>query len=214
MKIVCLIPIKLNSVRLPNKNIKNLDNKPLCSYIFETVCKVDLIDEIYCFCSDETIKKYLPDKIKFLKRDKSLDTDETKINDVYNMFIKKIHADIYVCTHATSPFLTDKSITTCIDKVINNKYDSSFTGIYVQDFLWKNEKPLNYNLNNIPRTQDLNDVIKETSGVYVFEKKIFTNHHRRIGFNPFIHIVNYKESVDIDNIYDFKLAEFLIRENS
>ena len=29
MKVVCIIPIKLNNVRLPNKNIKLLYNEPL-----------------------------------------------------------------------------------------------------------------------------------------------------------------------------------------
>jgi CMP-N-acetylneuraminic acid synthetase len=211
MKIVCIIPIKLNSVRLPNKNIKILNNEPLCSYIFKTICKIESIDEIYCFCSDENIKKYLPDKIRFLKRDKTLDTDETKINDVYKMFINKIDADIYVSTHVTSPFLTKETINICIKKVVNGNYDSSFTGTYVQDFLWYNNKPFNYNLDNIPRTQDLNNIIKETSGIYVFNKNIFIEYNRRIGFNPYIHIVDSKEATDIDTIHDFKLAELLIK---
>lgn len=58
MKIVCLIPIKLNSVRLQNKNIRDLDGKPLCYYNFNTLSQIDIIDEIYCYCSDEKIKKY------------------------------------------------------------------------------------------------------------------------------------------------------------
>ena len=33
-------------------------------------------------------------------------------------------------------------------------------------------------------------------------------HQRRIGFKPYIHIVDKKEAIDIDTIYDFKLAEF------
>jgi len=213
MKVVCIIPIKLNNVRLPNKNIKLLNGKPLCSYLFNTIINIDIIDEIYCYCSDDKIKSYLPEKIKFLLRDNSLDKDTTSMNEVLESFINTIESDIYVLSHATSPFLKEETINICINNVLNGIYDSAFTGSYIKDFLWYNEKPLNYELNNIPRTQDLNDVIKETSGLYVFEKDVFIKSKQRIGFKPYIHLQDTKESIDIDNIYDFKIAEFILNEN-
>jgi YrbI family 3-deoxy-D-manno-octulosonate 8-phosphate phosphatase len=212
MKVVCLIPIKLNNVRLPNKNIKLLNDNPLCSYLFNTIIDINLIDEIYCYCSDEKIKNYLPEKINFLLRDKQLDKDSTSMTEILHYFVNKIDADIYVLTHVTSPFLHKESINICINNVLSNVYDSAFTGTYVKDFLWDNKKPLNYNLNNIPRTQDIKNVIKETSGLYVFRKDVFTNNKQRIGFNPYIHIINDRESLDIDTILDFKLAEFILKD--
>lgn len=38
-KIVSFIPIKLNNQRLPGKNLMNLDGKPLCNYIFDTIIR-------------------------------------------------------------------------------------------------------------------------------------------------------------------------------
>lgn len=209
MKVVCLIPIKLNNVRLPNKNIITLKGNPLCSYIFNTLSNIEVIDETYCFCSNKKIINYLPEKINFLERNTNLDGDEVVMNDVIESFINKIDSDIYVLVHVTSPFLKKNSINICINKVLNEKYDSAFSGIYVNEFLWYNNKPLNYNLSNIPRTQDLKNVIKETSGIYVFKKEIFKNHKQRIGFNPYILIVDSKEACDIDTINDLKLAEIL-----
>ena len=214
MKVVCIIPIKLNNVRLPNKNIKLLNNEPLCSYLFNTIINIDIIDEIYCYCSDDKIRAYLPENINFLLRDKSLDKDTTSMNSVLESFINEIDSDIYVLTHVTSPFIQKETINLCINNVLSNIYDSAFTGTYIKDFLWYKDKPLNYNLNDIPRTQDLKNVIKETSGLYVFKKNIFTTNKQRIGLKPYIHISEYKESVDIDNIYDFKLAELLISEEN
>ena len=55
MKIAAYIPIKLNNERAPGKNIKKFDDgTPLCEFMFETISRVKEIDEIYCFCSDET----------------------------------------------------------------------------------------------------------------------------------------------------------------
>ena len=54
-KIVSFIPIKLNNQRLPGKNLMNLDGKPLCNYIFDTITEVDAIQEKYVYCSDDKI---------------------------------------------------------------------------------------------------------------------------------------------------------------
>ena len=44
MKVVSFIPIKLNNQRLPGKNIKDLNGRPLCDYIFKTVKDISQID--------------------------------------------------------------------------------------------------------------------------------------------------------------------------
>ena len=104
-------------------------NGTLCSYLFNTIINIDIIDEIYCYCSDDKIKSYLPEKIKFLLRDNSLDKDTTSMNEVLESFINTIESDIYVLSHATSPFLKEETINICINNVLNGIYDSAFTGV-------------------------------------------------------------------------------------
>lgn len=64
-KIVSFIPIKLNNQRLPGKNLLLLNGRPTCQYIFDTIAKVDTIDEKYVYCSDEAIMDYMPDGLNF-----------------------------------------------------------------------------------------------------------------------------------------------------
>ena len=107
MKIVAFVPMKLNSERVKNKNIKEFDNgKPLCSYILNTLKKVKNIDEIYVYCSDEKIKKYIPKGVKYLKRSEELDGQKVKINEVLKAFANDVDADYYLLTHATAPFIS------------------------------------------------------------------------------------------------------------
>ena len=69
MKTVAVVPMKMNSTRLPNKNIKAFDNgEPLCTYVLNTLLQVKNLDEIYVYCSDESIQEYLPTGIKYLTR--------------------------------------------------------------------------------------------------------------------------------------------------
>lgn len=208
MKIVAIVPMKLNNKRLPQKNTKSFTNgAPLCTYILNTLKKVDRIEEIYVYCSNPDIKEFLPEGVKYLKRSESLDQDSTSMTEVLNCFAQDVDADIYVMTHTTAPFVSEESISKGLDAVLSGEYDSSFAAKKLQDFLWKDGKPFNYALDNIPRTQDLDTMYEETSGFYVYEKSVMTEKHRRIGDNPFIVEVGEIESVDIDEPEDFMIAD-------
>lgn len=210
MKVVAVVPMKLNNERLANKNTKKFSNgKPLCSYIVKTLSKVKNIDEIFVFCSDESIKEYINENVTFLKRSKNLDTNKTTMNDVLNSFVSKVDADVYVLAHTTAPFVSAKAFEESIRKVTNDNFDSAFSVKRVKEFLWKDSRPLNYELTNIPRTQDLPLIYSETCGFYIFKKEVLVNSNRRIGDNPFLYEIDNIEAIDIDDEFDFKIADYL-----
>lgn len=208
MKTIAIVPMKLNNRRLPQKNTKSFTNgKPLCHYILSTLLNVNSIDEVYVYCSNPDIKEFIPNRVKYLERSTTLDQDTTKINEVLKCFAKDIPADIYVMAHTTAPFISQRSIEKGIHAVKSGKYDSSFAAQKIQDFLWKDNTPFNYELNNIPRTQDLPAIYKETSGFYIYKNELITKFNCRIGTNPFIVEVNEIESIDIDEAGDFIIAD-------
>lgn len=208
MKTVAIVPMKLNNSRLPQKNIKSFTNgKPLCFYILNTLKTIEEIDEVYVYCSNEDIKQYLPEGVKYLKRSESLDTDQTKMNEVLQAFAKDVPADVYVMTHTTAPFISAQSIKKGIEAVTSGMHDSSFSAIKLQDFLWQNGKPFNYELDNIPRTQDLPPLHMETSGFYIYISSVIKELNRRIGQNPYIVEVSEIEAIDIDEKEDFDIAD-------
>ena len=98
----------------------------------------------------------------------------------------------------------------CILAVQSQKYDSAFCAELLQDYLWENGKPLNFNADNIPRTQDLTPIYKETSGIYVFTKEVFLKYKTRVGKKAYIKTVSPKEAVDIDEVIDFNMAELML----
>ena len=208
MKTVAVVPMKLNNRRLPQKNTKPFTNgNPLCYYILSTLIKVESIDEVYVYCSNPDIKELLPEGVKYLRRSESLDQDTTKMNEVLSCFANDVDSDVYVMTHTTAPFIKPESIKKGLDAVLSGQFDSSFAAKKVQDFLWKDGKPFNYELNNIPRTQDLPALFEETSGFYIYKKDVIKNLNRRIGNSPFIVEVGEIESIDIDEREDFLIAD-------
>jgi CMP-N-acetylneuraminic acid synthetase len=212
MKINIFVPIKLNSQRLKNKMLLPLGNKLLCQHIFDTLLEVkkEIDCDIYCYCSDETIINFLPTGVLFLKRDSNLDSNETKGLSIYNSFIKQIDGNVYCLCHATSPFIKKDSIIDGLNKVINEKYDSSFSVSKIQTFSWFKNKPINYDLNDIIKTQDIEPVFYETSAFFIFEKNILEKYNRRIGFDPYMILTDRIESIDIDEYEDYDLANAII----
>lgn len=208
MKTVAIVPMKLNNRRLPQKNTKSFTNgKPLCFYILLTLLTVKGVDEVYVYCSNPDIQEFIPEGVKYLKRSETLDQDTTKMNEVLQCFAKDVPADIYVMTHTTAPFISKGSIEKGLEAVKSGEYDSSFAAKKLQNFLWKDGVPFNYELNNIPRTQDLPSLYEETSGFYIYKKDVMTKLNRRIGEKPFVVEVGKIESVDIDEAEDFMIAD-------
>lgn len=210
MKIVAFVPIRLNSKRVVGKNLKMLGDKPLMCYILDTLANVKAIDEVYVYCSQESIKEYLPKSVKFLKRPEFLDRDETLGKEIYEEFTKTIDADIYVLAHTTSPFMKKETVDNALDKIMNDGYDSAFSCEKVQTFAWYDGKPLNYDLKEIPRTQTIEPVFVETSAFFMFKRDVWKVHKQRIGFNPYMAQVNKIEGVDIDWPEDFEFAEKIL----
>lgn len=207
MKTVAFVPIRLNSKRVVGKNLKLLGNKPLLCYILDTLVKVKRIDEVYVYCSNEDIIKYLPAGVKFLKRPEILDRDETLGKEIYEEFTKTVDADVYILAHTTSPFMKVETVENALNKILDEDYDSAFSAEKIQTFAWFRGKTLNYDLKEIPRTQTIEPVYVETSAFFMFKRDVWKIHKQRIGFKPYMALVDKIEGVDIDWPEDFDFAE-------
>jgi CMP-N-acetylneuraminic acid synthetase len=95
--------------------------------------------------------------------------------------------------------------------VTSGRHESAFAALEFQRFAWFRGAPLNYALDQpTPRTQDLEPVLVEQSGLYVFTSDLFRRTKRRIADHPYIHVVDAAEGHDIDTAEEFELAELLL----
>lgn len=209
MKVVAFATVKLNSERVPHKNLQPIGSKPLCYHIVNTALQVEEIDEVYVYCSDEAVVDAIPSEARFLQREKWLDGSEIKAKDTYTAFLKDVDADIYIAMCTTSPFTQKETLENALKKVLFEGYDSAFSAKRMQTFAWYQGNPINYDLDNVPRTQDMEPVFVETSAFFIFKKEIWTKYGRRIGFHPYIQEVGEIEAVDIDTMEDLEFAQVL-----
>lgn len=210
MKKVAFVPIRLNSQRVEGKNLRLLGGRPLMTYLLGSLVAAKNIDKVYVYCSNPAICEHLPEGVEFLQRDERLDSNTTLGEEIYDAFTAQVEADVYILAHATSPFIRTATIEDAVARVESGEYDSAFSAERVQTFAWWEGKPLNYTLEHIPRTQDLEPVYVETSAFFIFRKEVWRTLHRRIGERPYTAVTDRIESMDIDNPDDFLLAEAIV----
>jgi len=124
-KIYALIPARGGSKRLKNKNIYNLNDKPLIQYTIEAALKSKFLNEtnIYVFTEDEQIKLKVNRLCKIIDRPKHLAEDNIWTQDVINHFSDKMNLnenDIIVVLQANSPEMTTDVIDACIELFLKN----------------------------------------------------------------------------------------------
>lgn len=206
------ITVKLQSERVPYKSIQLLAGQPLVNYPLKILNQVDDISQIYLCCSERRVEEYIDRNLDYcyLERPTSLDSNETTFNDVLDFLIKDIKEDNIVFLSCTSPFIHPGTINEMIRMMKTENFDSSFLATKVNSYCWYQGKPLNFSLERkIPRTQDLEPVIIETSGLYIFSKANYLRTKRRVGNKPFIKFASQYEDIDIDTIDDLNLARII-----
>lgn len=210
MKIVVFLPVKGNSQRIENKNLKLLDGKPLFIHTLDKLVNSNFFDEVYLDTeSEEIIDAAIDIDCKILKRDSSLASNKTNGNKLFENQIAQVDADIYVQILATSPFILIETIKNAINNIIeNDSYDSAVLISRQKQYTWKNEKP-EYDHINIPNSIDLDDVVIETMGLYIVTKDIAHKNRRRVGDNPLLIESTPIEAIDVNFPEDFHLAELI-----
>ena len=218
MKTACFIPIKHNSKRLPYKNIRDLGGKPLFSYILESVVKADCFDVVFIDTDSSWIKEFtntMFPKIQIIDRDSDMLKKSVNGNHLLmHHFSKFPHFDYYFQVFCTSPFLSSNTIKQCVNILqhTDNK-DSILTVSKESGWFWYKNKPINYDPLVLPRSQDADYIIKESTGLYGITKKSLVERQCRIGYNPIVFKINRIEAIDVDTEEDFKQCEQVLKND-
>ena len=112
--IACLLPMKLHSERVPNKNYRLLGHKPLYRWMLDKLLDVNEIskivintDAMHVLQKDEIFQN---EKIILRQRPVHLIGDLVSMNKIIEDDLENINSDIFLMTHTTNPFLELRSI--------------------------------------------------------------------------------------------------------
>ena len=219
MRVVALMPMKAISERVPGKNLKKFDGRPLYSVMLDVLLRSKYIQEVIINTDGEDLKNSIleryPEKVLVLNRKEEICGNYVSMNKIIEHDINAVEADIYIQTHSTNPLLKVESIDRAIEKMLEklneNELASVFSVTKVQKrFYTKDAKPLNHDPKMLV-TQHLEPMFEENSCFYVFTKKSFLDNDSRIGRYPYMIELDKIESTDIDDPEDFIIAEALYK---
>lgn len=226
MKTLVVIPARGGSKGIPHKNIKLLNGKPLICYSIDVARQLTTDDNICVTTDDDEIIKVVEEyglKVPF-KRPDYLATDTCGSNEVilhaYQFYADKgVRYDAILLLQPTSPFRKVEFLKEAvaiyddsIDMVTSVKLSSC--NPYYDGFEEDPDGLLKISKGDgtIERRQDAPSVWQQNGSIYVINPKSLIEK----GMVHFTRIRKYAMSelysVDIDNPFDWKVAELVINE--
>jgi CMP-N-acetylneuraminic acid synthetase len=215
-KLKTVLTVRKGSVRVKNKNFKPFNKKNLLSYKIEILKKVKGIGEIIVNTdSDEAIKIAKDYGVSVHKRDPYFASSKCGNSEFWAHIAEVTDSEYILFTHCTNPLITNttyKDILQAFDANKNN-FDSFNTVTEVKEFLLLDKKPINFELDRAPNSQDLPDMIKLNFAINILSTELMKNKKSLIGNKPFFFKLDQTESFDINTNHDFEVAEILHKKN-
>lgn len=218
-KITALLPMKAHSARVKSKNFRLIAGKPLFQWILDALLAVGEIDKVVINTDARHIlaDEGLFDRERVLIRDRKPEIcgDFVSMNLVLADDIANVPSDHYLMTHTTNPLLQPETIKRMINLYLKageaGTADSLFTVNKMHTrFYTETGEPINHDPDNLIRTQDLPPYMEENSVCYLFSPASFAATQARIGHKPILFPTPRLQSVDIDEIADWFIAESLL----
>jgi len=228
VKKLVIIPARAGSKRLPNKNLKLLNGKPLIMHSVDIARKI-FSDKEICISTDSNKIKAIVEKsgldVPFL-RPKELAQDSSPTEDVLihalNWFSKNNYKpDMIILLQPTSPFRRKEDINNAINK-FSKKVDmivsvkeskaNPYFNLYEENgrgFLKKIKKNTFETFQECPKVWELN------GSIYIINVKSL----QQKGIKEFNRIIKYTidnpiYSLDIDTQYDWLIANAIIKNKT
>ena len=229
-----MIPARGGSKRLRAKNVRKLDGKPLVAHTIEAGLESEIFDELIVSTDDEEIAKIASDynaSVPFI-RPAEFATDEAQVKDVAKHAIKYFEKegknfDEVMCLLPTTPLRAANDIKQSYRK-FNEKNcnylisvtDYRYTPVRAftsndKDFLepyWLGNSSMDERSEIFARSQEHPDFLVDCGAIYLMDTDKFLNDHTLHGENCVGYYMPPERAIDIDDRFDFKLAELILQE--
>ena len=229
-KTLAIVPARIGSKGIKQKNIKEILGKPLIEYTLEQIRESKLIDD-FIVSSDSDYINQIGNRYgaisngirpKYLSDDKALTIDVVKyeLNKIKNVLEKYTHI---ILLQPTCPLRKSVNIDQSIIKLQEKEGNSLISVVEVKSYhplrmkLVHNDRLYNYvdtGYEDMRPRQELPKVYIRNGAVYL--AKIDDVLSLSTFSNPdcISYIMNEEESVNIDSENDFFLAEYYLKKRS
>ncbi|WP_121616356.1 cytidylyltransferase domain-containing protein [Virgibacillus halodenitrificans] len=223
-KFLAIIPARSGSKGLKDKNIKDLNGKPMIAYTIEAAIESGVFTDIIVSTDSEKyaeIAKAHGAKVPFFRPD-DLATDGATSTDMISYTLGELQEqgqayDYFMLLQPTSPLRGAKDIVNAVSALFEKKANAIVSvceaehsplltntlddSLRMDDFL-KNE----FN----KRRQVLPNFYRLNGAIYLSDTDYFLKYHNFYKERCFAYVMSQENSLDIDTMIDFKLVQVLM----
>jgi CMP-N,N'-diacetyllegionaminic acid synthase len=223
---LAVIPARGGSKGIPRKNIMPLHGRPLIQYSIEAALSVKGVEKVLVSTDDSEIagiSAELGAWVPFSRPD-ALSTDQAKTIDVLKHAISETEKllekrfEHVILLQPTSPLRRKDDIEAAIEIYLENSADSlqSVSPSLVHPYLLRTIQnnslsPFLKQTDPNLRRQDLDEVYQLNGAIYIVKRDLLLNQDTIVGSNNVGYVMPKERSVDIDDMFDFYLAESLMK---
>lgn len=226
-RILAIIPARAGSKGIKDKNIIDLNGKPLIAYSIEAAKKSKYINRIVVSTDGEKIAQVAKEwgaDVPFLRPD-YLASDTAKTIDAVVHCVETLkemgdYYDYVVILQPTQPLRTAKHIDEAIEQLISSGEDGlvSISKVKEHPILMRTLDDTGhvvnlFNVSSTRRRQDFPDYYKVNGAIYVNKLNENFNLDTSLNDNRLAYVMNEKYDVDIDELLDLKIAELMLKKN-
>jgi pseudaminic acid cytidylyltransferase len=220
---ICVIPARGGSKRIPRKNIKEFNGKPIIAYSIEAALKSNCFDKVIVSTDDEEIaevaKKYGAD-VPFIRPDE-LSNDYAGTTLVIKHAIEWLEEDNYsienvCCLYATAPFIQSETISKAYQQLEDSSSDYCFSvtsfPFPIQraiEIIQGNKVNMFYPEHFNTRSQDLKDAYHDAGQFYWGRAQAFKDELVLFSEVSSPYVLPRYLVQDIDTMDDWRRAEFM-----
>lgn len=209
MKITAVIPVRKGSQRVPSKNLRPFANTTILEIKIKTLKEAGIFDDIVVNTdSEEAIQIAIANGISYHRRDEYYASSVCTGSDFFEHLGLTTNTEVFAYCPSTSPFISIHTMKMCVKKYLSShNCDSVATVSDIKEFLWLDGKPLNYDKQNAPNSQNLPNIQALNFGFTLIDRSSLIKNKNIIGDSPLFISTKDIESIDIDTELDFYIAE-------
>lgn len=213
--ITAVIPVKGNSMRLPGKNILPFGSSNLLDHKIEQLKQVEEITDIIV-SSDSDVMLEMAEKagIQAISRPKKYADESVPFGNFLDHLCTVLPNDHILWACVTSPLvgpdLYKRAIRLYFEK-LKEGYDSLITLQPLHSFYFDKDGPLNFKTGLEHKNSEfLEPIYHFTNGINIAPKEKIAEWHYNFGSNPYKLMVDKREAIDIDDVYDYVCAKAML----
>ena len=218
-KPICIIPARGGSKRIPRKNIKDFNGKPLIAWSIETALKSDVFSKVIVSTDDTEIadiSKQYGAEVPFLRIASLADDFATTAEVLLDALPKLDQTPYSCCLYATAPLLEPEDFQRSYEQLKLQKADSiiavtEFDFHPLRAFIKNSKNHIEFKSPEyaLTRSQDLPEMFHDAGAFYFFNTSAFISQKKLVMENTIEHKLERMRALDIDTTEDFKLAKLI-----